>query len=414
LQYHIDPLRQIDFIKQCLSSDKKPLGLLLGAGCPMAVKPKGEGNPPLIPDIAGITKYVCEQLSKCKDCGPLLKIVEGNFRKDNVDADCEDILTHVNIEQILTHIRALRMVAGNDVVRGLSATNLDNLDNRICQIIYDLVNKELPNSDTPYHHVAAWVDSIGRENPVEIFTTNYDLLMEQALEDCRVPYFDGFAGSRKPFFDIRAIEVDKLPARWGRLWKLHGSINWYQPEEKGVLRGGTNEKGMKRIIHPSHLKYDESRRMPYLAMSDRLSAFLRQSTAALIICGYSFRDQHINDVIRQGLQNSQNSMAFALLFDEIAKYSDACDLAKQRSNLTCLAMDGGIISGRKVKWPEIKAESFSSGGSRKWITYTPIKASVGDEKLVPNFRLGDFAFFGQFLYELIGDVRQTRETSIGK
>jgi len=41
-----------------LSSDKKPLGLFLGGGCPMAIRTGGENGPPLITDIDGITKPV--------------------------------------------------------------------------------------------------------------------------------------------------------------------------------------------------------------------------------------------------------------------------------------------------------------------------------------------------------------------
>jgi hypothetical protein len=102
------------------------------------------------------------------------------------------------VEDMLTHIRALRAVAGRDEVRGLSAENLDKLDDAICQIIHGVADKMLPTSETPYHHTASWVDAVRREAPIEIFTTNYDLLMEQAFEDARVPYFDGFAGVRKP------------------------------------------------------------------------------------------------------------------------------------------------------------------------------------------------------------------------
>ena len=95
--------------------------------------------------------------------------------------------------------------------------------------------------------------------PVEFFTTNYDLLLEQALEDCRVAYFDGFTGVRRPFFDIRAMEEDRLPSRWARVWKLHGSLNWYHHPNRGVLRGTQSENELQRVIHPSHLKYEESR-----------------------------------------------------------------------------------------------------------------------------------------------------------
>ena len=43
-----DPARQLNYLQQCLSSDKKPLGVFLGAGCPMAIRLKGREPGPLI------------------------------------------------------------------------------------------------------------------------------------------------------------------------------------------------------------------------------------------------------------------------------------------------------------------------------------------------------------------------------
>jgi hypothetical protein len=208
-----DPAKQLSYLQQCLSSNKKPLGLFLGAGCPMSIQMESRVNSPLIPDIVGITKIVCDNLAKDKDCKLLIKIIEDHFDKDGRE--------NPTLEEMLTHIRALRAVVGKDEIRGFSAKSLDQLDDAICQSIYQVVDKTLPNTMTPYHSTASWVDAMRRENAIEIFTTNYDLLMEQAFEDFHVPYFDGFAGVRRPFFDLRAMEEDFLPARWARLWKLH-------------------------------------------------------------------------------------------------------------------------------------------------------------------------------------------------
>jgi hypothetical protein len=280
------------------------------------------------------------------------------------------------------------------------------LDDEICQLIYKIADKALPEAETPYHSIASWVHAVRRDNPVEVFTPNYDLLMEQAFEDYRVPYFDGFAGVRKPFFDLRAMEEDMLPPRWARLWKLHGSINWYQVPNKGVFRGTTNDNsGSKRVIHPSHLKYQESRRMPYLAMFDRLRAFLKQPTAALIICGYSFRDEHINEVIVQGLEGTQTAVAFALLFGKISEYKQATSLARKRPNLNLLACDGALISMKECNWPEKDAESVSADNS-KWIKWLPLSQGNENGKRLAEFTLGDFAVFGDFLREIVGSVQQ--------
>lgn len=388
-----DPNRQVNYLQQVLENDKKPIAVFLGAGCPVAIKSNNENGNPLIPDIEGITGAVRTALSAHCTCDPLLKIVDGHSTADGIRA--------FNVEGMLSHIRGLRAVAGKDSVRGLSASALDTLDDVICHTIHDIVDKKLPTLDTPYHRMASWIDAISREHPVEIFTTNYDLLMEQALEDRRVPYFDGFAGSRNPFFDVRAMEEDTLPPRWARLWKLHGSINWYQIPTRGVFRGLDDERGVKRVIHPSHLKYEESRRMPYLAMIDRLKAFLRQPSAAIVICGYSFRDEHINEVLVQGLQGTPKAIAFALLFDKLENYPQARNLASERSNLIVLARDGSVIGSHESSWLHRDPESVAAKGDQ-WVEWKPSDPNKEDSPLEATFRLGDFATFGHFLRELTG------------
>ena len=243
MNYVQDPYKQVSYLQQCLSSDKKPLGLFLGAGCPVAVRIGDDKRTPLIPDIAGITEVVRGKLSEDKETKPLLNIMDRHFKEDGRN--------DISVEDMLSHIRALRVVAGNAKVRDLSAEDLDKLDADICQIIHELADKTLPSNETPYHNTAVWTDAAAREMPVEIFTTNYDLLMEQAFEDSRVPYFDGFAGSRKPFFDLRAMEEDHLPARWAR---VVGRGRCHRRRQPGQVRcglgGHPRGHGPAPTVHP--------------------------------------------------------------------------------------------------------------------------------------------------------------------
>ncbi len=82
---------------------------------------------------------------------------------------------------------------------------------------------------------------------MEIFTTNYDLLFEQALERTRVPFFDGFSGASEPFFDPSSVASNDLPARWTRLWKLHGSLGWAANARGEVVRWCAPAGPMRRI-----------------------------------------------------------------------------------------------------------------------------------------------------------------------
>jgi hypothetical protein len=385
-----DPLLQANVLRQCLAHDKRPLGVLLGAGCPMAIRVKRGGAPePLIPDIEGMTKRV-EATLIASASRPQYELVLSHFRKDG--------LADPNVEQILSHIRSLRQVAGKDSVRGLALTELDGLDEAVCNELAEACAPTLPDGPTPYHFLASWIGARERVAPVEIFTTNYDLLMEEALENNHVPYFDGFVGSHETFFDLQSIEEDKLPTRWGRLWKIHGSLNWYE-DKKGAVRRGGSKGGLRRVIYPSHLKYDETRRMPYMAMIDRLRAFLRKDSAVLVSIGFSFNDHHLNELLVQGLQGGPTSMIFALLYGKLDAYSQIAKIAGNRSNINVMARDAGVIGMRRYDWPQGRdAKSCDDSIAVEWLDNAAkpgLKAA--------QFTLGDFGSFASFLEDLTGE-----------
>lgn len=77
---------------------------------------------------------------------------------------------------------------------------------------------------------------------INVFTTNYDLLIEEAASSMSIELNDGFKGSFKSFFDetnfMRSVvhtslhfhHTSEVPVF--NLLKIHGSVNWKQDEEK--------------------------------------------------------------------------------------------------------------------------------------------------------------------------------------
>lgn len=205
-----------------------------------------------------------------------------------------------------------------------------------------------------------------------------------------------------------------LPPRWARLWKIHGSINWYQGDGGGVFRGTANEEGgSKRVIHPSHLKYQQSRRLPYLAMIDRLRAFMKKPGATLVLCGYSFRDEHLNEVIVQGLECSQTATAFALMHGAFEQYPQAGALALRRPNLSILCKDGGVMGARAFVWPANDGTQPKPDDTVwvKWEVADPEHDPVATQSV---FELGDFGVLGRFLAELAGTTQQSAVVANGE
>ena len=393
--YH-DPIRHLKYLRQSLSQDNESIGFFVSAGCPLSVE-MPEGHWPLIPDVENLTKHISLELDENTKYKKLL--VELNLAGKN----------EKNIEDILSFLRSLLTVAKGGDVRGLSEKDLDELEKLICECIVKKLNVNLPDKETSYHSLCRWISSIDRKVPVEIFTTNYDLLMEQALEDLSVPYFDGFVGSRRSFFDLKALEDDLIPTHWSRLWKIHGSINWHQETlgtEKKVHRSSEIKEGFSHLIYPSHLKYEESRKMPYLALIDQLNRFIRKKSSLLILSGYSFNDGHLNDTIFNALHANPTAMVLGLMFETfdmekegkiVERYPNAYKLARDRHNLNIWTYDKAIIGTNQGPWRIFQSKEDIEYDLYKFVSYVE---SEGDTN--PQIKLGNFACFTDFLKKIIG------------
>jgi SIR2-like domain len=365
------PYRRATDLLQRLAPGKMRVGFLIGAGCSCAIRVPAEGGKTrsLIPDITALTGSVRALLGASEK----YQAVAGDMWSKVV---ARNIATPT-IEDILSHLRTLQSISGTHGIDGFAGELLKDLDKEICAQVRKIVNQTLPTNDTPYHTLASWIQAIAREKPVELFTTNYDLCLEQALEERRVPYFDGFVGSDSAFLDLESMAEDDLPARWARLWKIHGSVNWWMGDSKRIRRSRDQGDGEQLLIYPSHLKYDQSRQMPYTAMLDRLRVFLRSGQCVLLTCGFSFGDEHINAFIAQGLSGNPNACCIGMLFNDRIRAPLAVALARRHANFTLLAADGAVVGTIERDWHS-EASGNHPNDRCKWT-------------------LGDFAAFGHFL-----------------
>ena len=379
------PYRQSTLLQQALAPDKMRIAFLLGAGCPVSIRVEDEGgSKPLIPDIRGLTSFVDTELKK------------SDVHKDSYAKLLSRLPSTSTIEDILTHLRSLLEVVRDGNIDGLDKTSLASLDAEICRITTTKVGVDLPEQSTPYHRLATWVGGIHRTHPIEIFTPHYDLLVEQAFEAYKIPYFDGFIGSRQAFFDLASMENEELPSRWGRLWKVHGSVNWWRTKSDEVVRRDTvsaTVAGERQMIYPSHLKYDQSRRMPYLAMLDRLRSFLARGQAVLVTSGYSFLDQHLNEVILHGLRSNPTAVCFGLLFGPRTNYPHALIKAHTHPNLSLLASDGAVLGTIDRDW---RPDDQTAHPMHGLAVNSPTEIGTSPAKNC-EFLLGDFKVFGEFL-----------------
>lgn len=373
-------------LREQLSSDKRRVAFLFGAGTSQAVGIDG---------IAPLTESIRTKLS-----GDL---------KSHYERFLAELGAGASVETVLDRVRLCRELLADDAVeraRGITGVEATALDQAICRAIYDRVSIEPPNGIQPHVSFAAWARSIPRSHPVEVFTTNYDVLIERGLEDAEAPHFDGFVGSYQPYFSGASVEAEVgssndgvcPPRSWVRVWKLHGSIGWrIRSETSGTPRvvrvsGTAPIDGDELLIYPSRQKYADSRKQPYIAYHDRLRRFLRSGEALLVTAGYAFGDQHINEIIFEGLRANNRLAVTALMYDSLSAETKRQLLQPTAGclNLTMYAADCASVAGVLGSWS-------SPGSAPKSYEHWPF----WDES-TQSFTLGNFTAFAHYLRIFLG------------
>lgn len=321
-----------------------------------------------LPDVSGLERQILDGL-------------QGDQR-----AAFEGQLAGRNLEQALSRLRRIEALLdkGTDQVDGLTAQQAAALDREVCRLIVaalDLVSADL----APALGFAAWAARADYHLPVELFTVNYDLLLETALESLGVPYFDGFVGALRARFRTELVEAapgdaaDWLPSFLVRIWKLHGSVHWAwesSPRTEVVRLGTSVTDGEPAAIYPSDAKYDESRRVPFVVLQDRLRRALHHPETLMLISGYSFGDAHLNEMLFDGARRRPRSELVAFCYGSIP---DAlAERAVVTPNIQAVAPREAILGGVRDNW-----ESPDDAPPDLW---------VNDE-----FALGDFAKLASFL-----------------
>lgn len=165
----------------------------------------------------------------------------------------------------------------------------------------------------------------GTRDRLQIFTTNYDRLIETGAEVAGLHILDRFVGNLAPIFRSSRLNIDmhyNPPGIRGeprylegvvRFTKLHGSVDWIQVGREirrmGLPFGAEsvepylNAPGLtgttpaNLMIYPNSAKDWETSFYPYVELFRDFAAAVCRPNNTLITYGYSFGDEHINRVI---------------------------------------------------------------------------------------------------------------------
>lgn len=387
----LNVIREVRELKTQLSYSKS-IGFFMGAGTSCALG---------LPNIAQLTNRIAETLT-----GKMLAI----FQIIRADLMASTSGASVSIEDILNHVRRIREItherADSEFI-GVDGQSAKELDIQICRIIYNVLTEKESVADLSVpKKFFAWLTMQNRDCSKELFTTNYDLIIERSLEAIRAPYFDGFIGSYEPFFWQESVEVfpkkTDLTANWIRLWKIHGSLSWFwkansHSNSQKIIRLGKVEKIENEkneiVIYPSKDKYDSSRRQPFLVYFDRLRSYLCSGELLFIVSGYSFLDQHINEIIFNALRQN-NRLHVIVFFYADSEVDRLSSISSGYLNLSVFGPRKGIVNGICGNWKSDPDELLETNTATYW--------DEAEKKLL----LGDFRSLADFLVDNSGRKRE--------
>jgi hypothetical protein len=172
--------------------------------------------------------------------------------------------------------------APHDVVSGLSG------------LIREYIRETLSNAPGDSGDYLAGLLDFRGEQPVDVFTLNYDRLVESMAARFEIRFTTGFGEAWDPLlFDMEGWDL--------RLYKLHGSVDWYRLASRNVVyRGSPEHPAFPAEAAQDVLLYPARGKAAHADPFATLMSIFNRALGTAEVCvaiGYSFRDAHIRRVV---------------------------------------------------------------------------------------------------------------------
>lgn len=187
---------------------------------------------------------------------------------------------------------------------------IKNIDSLISNIKSSIIDCLKSISNVNYEHHIRFFQALKRrlansKTNVWIFTTNYDLVLETAAAIVGLPVTNGFEGINLRYFDIRNLSLQRglvsdskfepIPEPTIRIVKLHGSMSWMKDKGSIFEKFTDIDKSNSCLILPQRTKVVDTLEAPYDSLFRYTNEILGSKCEFIVSCGFSYRDQHIND-----------------------------------------------------------------------------------------------------------------------
>lgn len=264
-------------------------------------------------------------IRKVKDCKGL-KIstdVEKYYRKDK-DPSYEELFNCLQADIFLNEQMGGSADAQRNSIKTMQRWLFENCNTERTTIAKDYSADARLKENRYYYHELLIKKLLQRPSNLRranLFTLNYDMAFDYALDNLGVHYINGFVGVHNRCFRPEVYDYDiyypgqsvsgkvHRAEKVLRYYKLHGSLSWQSVDPsikntygiREVQNMGNFDEEHQLMVYPCVNKKTYTLDLPYSELFRQFAQAITQPQSVLVCLGYSFNDEHVNDIIKQAL-----------------------------------------------------------------------------------------------------------------
>jgi hypothetical protein len=228
-----------------------------------------------------------------------------------------------NLERLMEVLFAHRFVLGRNTKAGTwpDGALVDSMIARVLSFLWTRINQgAFAQGDTSVQDLYEqfYKKLVLRDRSLPrpwVFTTNYDVFSETAMDRLGIPYANGFSGVIERRFNpatfryALAEQLDVASRKWTAvdafvyLCKLHGSVTWTEDDHGlfPIREEWPAPAANRMLIYPTPAKQNASLASPYADLIREFQGRVVRDQTVLVTVGYAFGDEHLNNIIYQAL-----------------------------------------------------------------------------------------------------------------
>lgn len=298
--------------------------------------------------------------------------LEGAFEDQTVTIEeLLDVLSYINQKH---QNKLYPFIGGWNIhllkVAGEEFDKVAKLDKEVRRQLFEWINISNYDKAKYFRGFQKLAADIG--SAIRVFTLNYDICIEKALDRTGFVVELGFNSNREweatKFDSNENSDVDMY------LYKLHGSIDWKNDEKNSnILKLCDNPQPNPEIIFGTTAKLSSVD--PYLFYVHELRKYsLNEALKFIVVVGYSFSDDHVNGLIGQAVTRSKNLKVLVIApVSEDKKNSEHQRISQKKEQIANLLN----IDSKRIKYENQTAKQFFEKQMK--ISYFDKLSDAGDD-----------------------------------